>query len=159
MTIISLMGNRYIQTRPTCVVSSQICSRPGTFPFPRPSFLHRPDAVVVGQPQRVSRAARAKSFARVYIPRVIEMRLIFPLYECLKVEPAVHKTVTHSEVVSGREHFAAACTGETVQVIDQVPRPHDHLRRRDPEMATGAPLDGKPPAWEKRADDTNTYRI
>lgn len=87
------------------------------------------------------------------------MRLIFPLYECLKVEPAVHKTVPHSEVISGREHFVAASTGETVQVVDQIPRPHDHLRRRDPEMAPGAPLDGKPPAWEKRADDTNTYRI
>lgn len=76
------------------------------------------------------------------------MRGEVSLDERFKVQPAVHQTVFHAEVVPSRQHFVASRAGETVQVVHQIPGPHDHFRGRDPEVAPGTSLHRKPSAGE-----------
>lgn len=82
---------------------------------------------------------------------VVKVCLIFSLDQSLKVQPAVDQAVLHAEVVPGGQHLAARGAGETVQVVDQVPGPHNHLRGRDAEVAARAPLHRK-----SSADNTET---
>ena len=79
------------------------------------------------------------------------MCLIFSLNESFKVQATVHQAVLHAKVVPGGEHLAAGGAGEAVEVVDQVPGPHHHLRGRDPQMAPGASLHRK-----SSADNTET---
>lgn len=82
---------------------------------------------------------------------VVKVCLIFSLDQSLKVQPAVDQTVLHAEVVPGGQHLAARGAGETVQVVNQVPGPHHHLRGRDAEVAARTPLHRK-----SSADNTET---
>lgn len=82
---------------------------------------------------------------------MVKMCLIFSLDESLKVQPTVHQTVLHAKVVPGGEHLAARGAGEAVEVVDQVPGSHHHLRRRDPQVAPSASLHRK-----SSADNTET---
>lgn len=83
--------------------------------------------------------------------RVVKMCLIFSLDESLKVQPTVHQTVFHAKVVPGGEHLAAGSAGEAVEVVDQVPSSHHHLRGRDSQVAPSASLHRK-----SSADNTET---
>lgn len=85
--------------------------------------------------------------------RVVEISLIFSLDESLKVQATVHQAVLHAKVVSGGQHFATRGAGEAVQVVDQVPRAHHHLRRGNAQMAPGAPLHRK-----SSADNTEPHQ-
>lgn len=82
---------------------------------------------------------------------VVKMCLIFSLDQSLKVQPAVDQTVLHAEVVPGGQHLTARGAGETVQMVNQVPGSHHHLRRRNAEVAPRTPLHRK-----SSADNTET---
>lgn len=70
------------------------------------------------------------------------------------MQAAVHEAVLHAEVVPGGQHLAARGAREAVQVVDQVPGPHHHLRGRDPQVAPRAPLHRK-----SSADKTKGVRV
>lgn len=83
--------------------------------------------------------------------RVVKVRVVVPLHHGLKVQPAVDQRVLHAEVVPGGEHLAAGGAREAVEVVDQLPGPHHHLRGRDTQVAPRAPLHRK-----SSADNTDT---
>ena len=70
--------------------------------------------------------------------------MVVPLDQSLEVDSAVHQAILHTEVVARGEGLVARGTCEAAEMVHRIPRSHNHLRRRYPEMATCAPLHGEP---------------
>lgn len=122
--------------RLTCVVAWYIYPHGRALPLARPALLRRAGAVEVGQGEA---AALGRQLGEVELRMVVRS-----LHQRLEVEAAVDQAVLHAEVVARGEGLVAGGAGEAAQVVHGVARPHHHLRGRDPEVATRAPLHGEP---------------
>lgn len=120
----------------TCVIAGYIYPHGRAFPLARPSLLSRAGAVEVGEGEATAFGCQLGEVKLGVVVRSLHQRL--------EVEPAVHQTVLHTEVVSRGQRLVASGAREAAQVVHGVARSHHHLRGRYPEVAARAPLHGEP---------------
>ena len=148
----------------TSVVGGQIRPRPGALALPRPPLLHRAHAIVVGKTQRVGPSCtQPGALGRGGCRRcsrhigVVEVRGVLALQQRLEVQAAVDQAVLHAEVVTRGQHLVTRGAREAVEVINQVPSSHHHLRGRDAQVAAGAALHREPPVGTTEGGTMGTH--